>query len=37
MVERTEMTNKVNELKMQQNIQKDSARDKMETLSFRIE
>jgi hypothetical protein len=37
MLDRNEMTNKVNELKMQQNVQRDTSRDKIETLSFRIE
>lgn len=37
MLDRNEMTNKVNELKMQQNVQRDTSRDKIETLAFRIE
>lgn len=37
MIQRNEIENKVNELKMQQNVQRDNARDKIETLSFRIE
>jgi stress response protein SCP2 len=37
MIDRNEIENKVNELKMQQNVQRDNTRDKIETLSFRIE
>lgn len=37
MLDRNEMTNKVNELKMQQNVQRDTSRDKIETVGFRIE
>jgi hypothetical protein len=37
MVDRNEITNKVSELKMQQTLQRDTNRDKIETLTFRIE
>lgn len=37
MVDRNEITNKVSELKMHQTLQRDTNRDKIEMLTFRIE